>query len=231
VLAGLSAEDRRVLEPSLKRIILPVQQVLIRPNARLAYVYFIDEGVASVLALAEHGRAAEVGTIGNEGLVGAYAVIGGDTMPTECIMQVAGRGRRIPLAVLRDAAATSPSLLWAIGKYVHAFSVLAMQSAACNALHGLNERLARWLLMTHDRMRVNDDLPLTHELLGLMLGATRPSVSVAALALQKGGLIRYRQGHIKVLNRAALEDASCECYGITKRFFDDLLTASSDRER
>lgn len=98
-----------------------------------------------------------------------------------------------------------------------------MQSAACNALHGLNERLARWLLMSQDR--VGDDVALTHEFLGLMLGATRPSVSVGALALQEAGLIRYRQGHIRVLNRAGLERASCECYPIVRRCFDDLATA------
>jgi hypothetical protein len=113
-----------------------------------------------------------------------------------------------------------------IGKYIHAFSALAMQSAACNALHALNERFARWLLLSHDR--VGDDLPLTHEFLSLMLGASRPSVSVAALALQEAGLIRYRQGHIRVLNRPGLEAASCECYGITRRFFDELTPASSD---
>jgi len=226
LLAGLSTADRRVLQSALEPIDLPVRSVLIRPNTPFEYVYFIEEGVASLLALAEHGRAAEVGTIGNEGLVGAYGVIGGDTMPNECFMQVAGRGQRMPLAVLRRAAAASPTLLMAIGKYVHAFSVLAMQSAACNALHGLNERLARWLLMSQDR--VGDDLPLTHEFLGLMLGATRPSVSVAALALQEAGLIRYRQGHIRVLNRGGLEGASCECYQITQRFFDDLTTAAPD---
>jgi CRP-like cAMP-binding protein len=200
---------------------------LIQPNTPFEYVYFIDDGLASLLALAEHGRAAEVGTIGNEGLVGAYGVIGGDTMPNECFMQVGGRARRMPLAVLRRAAAASPTLLVTIGKYVHAFSVLAMQSAACNALHALNERFARWLLMTHDR--IGDDLPLTHEFLSLMLGASRPSVSVSALSLQEAGLIRYRQGHIRVLNRKGLEAASCECYGITRRFFDELTPSSSER--
>jgi CRP-like cAMP-binding protein len=219
-LAGLSSADRRVLEPLLEPVTLPVRHVLIQPNTPFKHVYFIDDGLASVLALAEHGRAAEVGTIGNEGLVGAYGVIGGDTMPNECFMQVAGSARRMALADLRIAAAASPALLGAIGKYVHAFSVLAMQSAACNALHGLNERLARWLLMSQDR--VGDDLPLTHEFLGLMLGATRPSVSVAAFALQDAGLIRYRQGHILVLNRAGLQQASCECYAITQRFLNDL---------
>jgi CRP-like cAMP-binding protein len=130
------------------------------------------------------------------------------------------------LAVLRRAAAASPTLLTAVGRYLHAFSVLAMQSAACNALHSLNERFARWLLLSHDR--VGDDLPLTHEFLSLMLGASRPSISVAALALQDAGLIQYRQGHIRVLDRTRLEAASCECYAITRRFFDELIPASSD---
>src|SRR5215213_6616402 len=229
LLARLSSADRRVLQSSLQPIDLPVRSVLIRPNTPFEYVYFIEEGVASLLALAEHGRAAEVGTIGNEGLVGAYGVMGGDTMPNECFMQVGGRGQRMPLAILRRAAVASPTLLTAIGNYVHAFSVLAMQSAACNALHGLSERLARWLLMTQDR--TGDELPLTHEFLGLMLGATRPSVSVAALVLQEAGLIRYRQGNIRVLNRTGLEAASCECYGITRRFFDALSPGSSDGDQ
>jgi CRP-like cAMP-binding protein len=202
---------------------------LIRPNTPFEHVYFVDEGLASVLALAEHGRAVEVGTIGNEGLVGAYGVIGPNTMPNECFMQIAGHGRRMSLPVLRRAAASSPTLLAAIGKYVHAFSVLAMQSAACNALHGLNERLARWLLMSQDC--VGDDVALTHEFLGLMLGATRPSVSVAAFALQEAGLIRYRQGHIRVLNRDGLERASCECYRIARHFFHDPATEPPDGRR
>jgi CRP-like cAMP-binding protein len=178
-------------------------------------VYFIDEGLASVLAFVEHGRSVEVSTIGTEGLVGAYGVIGGDTMPNECFMQIAGHGRRMPLAALRRAAAMSPTLLAAIGTYVHTFSMLAIQSAGCHALHALNERFARRLLMTQDV--AGDDLPLTHDVLGVMLGANTPSLSVAALTLQEAGLIQSRQGHIRVLNRAGLEAASCDCYGLTRQ--------------
>jgi CRP-like cAMP-binding protein len=223
LLASLPAVVRNPLTADLEHVDLPFKTTLIRPDTAVQHAWFVDSGVASVLSFGDDGHAVEVGTVGTEGVVGAFGAFGVRTIPNEVVIQVAGKGRRIAISKLRGHIEAHRLLADAIAKYLHAYSILVAQSAACNALHELPQRCARWLLMTQDR--VGDELPLSQEFLSMMLGVTRPSVSVAAHTLQAAGLIRYQQGHITVTDRAGLETAACPCYAISRAAFEQLYSA------
>jgi len=184
------------------------------------FVYFPQDCVASIVG-ATIGGVVEVATVGCEGIVGLSIVLGGDPMPTRTFIQVPGTMRRVPAAAFRtilDKDVTTERLML---RYVHAFLSQLAQSVACNRLHSLEERCARWLLMTHDRVG-RDEFALTHEFLAEMLGVRRPSVSIAAKSLQDAGCIRYRRGWIEILDRRTLEQTACECYGIVRREYNRL---------
>jgi CRP-like cAMP-binding protein len=169
-----------------------------------------------------NGDASEVGTIGNEGMVGLPIVLGDTEAPTSVYMQVAGAGMRIKAKPFLEEMHRSASMRIAILHYVHSFFNQVAQSAACNTFHALEQRCCRWLLMTRDRMQSNE-FPLTQEFLAMMLGVQRAGVTKAAGTLKKAGLIRYAYGEVTVLDEAGLEKRSCECYRVTKREFDHLL--------
>ncbi|HEY2137603.1 MAG TPA: Crp/Fnr family transcriptional regulator, partial [Xanthobacteraceae bacterium] len=185
-------------------------------------VYFIESGVGSLVVTMTNGDAAEVGTIGNEGLVGLPVVFGDNQAPTTVYVQVPGEGLRMKAKAFAHLMQDSVSLRTAIFHYAHAFFNQVAQSAACNTFHPLEQRCARWLLMTHDRMHA-EEFTLTQEFLAMMLGVRRASVTIAAGALQRAGLIHYRRGHVTILNRPGLHANSCECYDISKNEFDRLL--------
>jgi CRP-like cAMP-binding protein len=174
------------------------------------------------MAVMRSGAAAEVGTIGNEGMTGLALFYGDVTEPSEFIVQVPGSGRIMPAGVFLDEMARNGALRALINHYAHALLVQVMQSAACNALHTVEERACKWLLMTHDRVD-GDEFKLTHEFLGLMLGVRRSSVTLIAHQLQRAGIIRYRRGVVTVLDRQALEETSCECYQVIRTYFDRFL--------
>ena len=169
-----------------------------------------------------NGEAAEVGTIGNEGVVGLPLVLGDDRAPTSVYVQVPGAGLRMKATLFKKELARSASMRAVMLHYAHAFFNQVAQSAACNQFHTIQQRCSRWLLMTHDRMQ-SDEFLLTQEFLAMMLGVQRTGVSAAAGALQRAGLIRYKRGNVTMIDRRGLERRSCECYRVSKKEFDRLL--------
>ena len=211
LLAALPAADRARLKRHLEPVEFPVNKRLSRPDSRISHAYFPERGMVSLVAPLADGAQIEVGVIGREGCVGAALMHGIDRYPAESMVQVAGSALRIEAAALRREAARSSALTALLARFIHALHVQVAQSAACNGRHTLNERLARWLLVTQDRAEA-DVLPLTHEFLAMMLGARRAGITVAFATLKTAGLLRNSTGRITILDRAGLEAAACECY-------------------
>jgi CRP-like cAMP-binding protein len=221
LLRALPAHEVERLLPSLESVPLLAGMPIYEPNSRIEHVYFPISGIISMTSDMEEGTV-EVGTVGREGMTGLPLVLQATTMPTRAFVQVPGHSYRMRdddfLAALRDV----PRFERLLCRYALALFDQAAQHAACNRLHALEERCARWLLMTHDRVD-GDVMPLKQQFLAEMLGVHRPAVTLAAGALQKAGVIRYTRGKVTVLDRGALERASCECYRIIVRRAAELL--------
>jgi CRP-like cAMP-binding protein len=209
ILSRLSKADQRLLEPHLEPVDLPLRKVLERRRKPIKAIYFPDSGFASVVA--DSGKPIEIGIIGREGMTGLSVVLGHDRNDHETYMQAAGQGRCIGVKDLREAIAKSPTLLQAFLRYVHAFLHQTTQTAVANGRSKIEERLARWLLMAADRLD-NGELPLTHEFLAMMLGVTRPGVTVALQELEHHGLIEHKRGRIRILHREGLMKLSNGTY-------------------
>ena len=212
-------------EPLLSQLVpvrLRLKQVLVEPDVPITDVYFIRDGVGSMIATEQEGGDIEVGTIGNEGLVGLPLLHAADTTAYRVIVQVEGDAWRMPADAFRRLVDERPTVRHLLLRYAQHFSDQLAQSVACNRIHTLEERCARWLLMTHDRVH-GSEFELTHEFLSLMLGVRRAGVSVAMGTLQNAGIIRYVRGRVQVLDQARLEEASCDCYAITRASLDRLL--------
>jgi len=222
LLGLLSPGDYKRLRPHLQHISLQYRQSLYRAHKPIGFVYFLETGVGSLVNTMANGQAAEVGTIGNEGVVGLPLVFGDDRAPTSVYVQVPGAGVRMKATLFRKELARSASMRTVMLRYAHAFFNQVAQSAACNHFHSLEQRCCRWLLMTHDRMQ-SDEFLLTQEFLAMMLGVQRTGVTAAAGGLQRAGLIRYRHGNVTIIDRRGLIRRSCECYGVSKKEFDRLL--------
>jgi CRP-like cAMP-binding protein len=222
LLASLPTEVYQRLHAHLEPLELEYKFTLYEANQPIHFVYFLDTGVASLVSTMKNGQAAEVGTIGNEGVVGLPIVFGDATTLTSVYMQVRGFGLKIKATSFREAIRESEPLRRSMLHYAHAFFNQVAQTAACNLFHPLEQRCCRWLLSTRDRMRSNQ-FPLTQEFLAMMLGVQRTGVTLAAANLQRAGLIEYTRGNIKILDSTRLEQHSCECYDVTKRDFDRLL--------
>ncbi len=205
ILSRLSRQDLRLLEPHLVGTDLPVRKQLAIRNKRIDSVYFIEAGMASVVANG-CGRQIEIGIIGREGMTALSVVMGYDRSPHDTYMQIAGRGQRIGTAKLRDADARSTTLHRSILRYAHTFLMQTAQTALANGRSRIEERLARWLLMAGDRLD-SSDVPLTHEFLALMLGTQRPGVTIALHALERAGFITTARGNVTILDREALEQS------------------------
>jgi CRP-like cAMP-binding protein len=218
----LPTEDYERLRPHLQPVEFEHKHLLYEADLHIEYVHFLETGVASLVNTMKNGDAAEVGTIGNEGMVGLPVVFGDSQAPTSVYMQVAGRGLQMKAKTFWEEMQGSATLRTVMLHYAHAFFNQVAQSAACNTFHDLLRRCCRWLLMTHDRMQ-RDEFPLTQEFLAMMLGVQRPGVTLAAGELQRIGLIRYTRGHITILDHEALIKRSCECYAVSTREFDRLL--------
>jgi CRP-like cAMP-binding protein len=229
LLGLLPPADYARLRAHLHPITLAHRQSLYRARKPVGYVYFIETGVGSLVNTMANGEAAEVGTIGNEGMVGLPVLMGDDRAPTAVYVQVPGAGLRIKATLFEKEVARSASMRAVMLHYAHAFFNQVAQSAACNRFHSLQQRCCRWLLMTHDRMQ-SDEFLLTQEFLAMMLGVQRTGVSAAAGALQRAGLIRYKRGNVTILDRRGLLHRSCECYGVSKREFDRLLGERGKRK-
>jgi CRP-like cAMP-binding protein len=211
VLSALTSEDLNLLTPALQQVDLPLRMQLEARNRRIGYVYFLDRGIASVVANGPGHAGIEIGIIGCEGLTGLAVLMGVDRSPHETYMQVAGAGHRISSSQLRDLMSQSASLHRALLRHAYAFTLQTAQTALVNGRHKIEERLARWLLMAHDRLP-SDHLPLTHEFLALMLGVRRPGVTVEIKDLQERGLIRAQRRGILVIDRAGLEACANGAY-------------------
>jgi CRP-like cAMP-binding protein len=222
LLHSLPLDDYASILPYLRPVRLRLKDVLIEPDVPIPYVWFVREGVCSIIAAEQEGGDVEVGTVGFEGLVGLPVVFEDDTLPNRVIVQVEGDAWRISAEDFRHMLDTRPAVRKRCLHFAAYFTSQLSQSVACNRIHTLEERCARWLLMTHDRVH-RGDFELTHEFLSLMLGVRRAGVSVAMGTLQSAGVIRYTRGRITVLDRARLEEASCGCYQITQNTLARLL--------
>ena len=222
-LAGHAPADAAWLAARLESVTLEAGQVIAAAGEPFRHVYFPETAVFSVISRMAGGQAVEVGTVGHEGMVGIAVFLEVDASVHETIAQVPGAASRLLAARLVQGAGARPALRRLLNRYTEAFLTQVAQTAACNRLHGIEARCARWLLMTHDRVERAERFPLTQEYLALMLGAHRSGVTVAAGALRDTGLIRYSRGIVRVLDRAGLEAAACECYGIVRRRFHHLL--------
>jgi len=210
------------LLPHLEPIALTFKQVLYERDAPIPHLYFPAGGVVSLLITMDDGAAIEVATIGNEGLVGLAAVLGVEVSTERAIVQIAGDALRMEADVVARAIRSGSPTHDLLLRYAQALMMSLAQTAACNRLHPMEERCARWLLQTHDRVR-SDAFPLTHAFLAQMLGVRRATVTVAAGMLQQAGLIRYSRGVVTIVDRPGLEAASCACYRLIQARFDRLL--------
>ena len=210
------------LARELESVDVPSGFLVWKPDAPIRSIYFPETAVISIIVVLDGDRPVECGTVGREGFVGVPILLGADSTSTQAICQVEGVAQRLPASTFRDIAEEDAGLRQLGLRYSQALLEQTAQSVACNARHELSERCARWLLMTRDRVD-GDDFNLTHEFLAAMLGVRRSTVTVAAGLLQKAGLIDYQRGRIRIRDRARLEAASCECYGIVRRKYEVLL--------
>ncbi|MGZ8377024.1 MAG: Crp/Fnr family transcriptional regulator [Gemmatirosa sp.] len=215
LLRSLPLEEYAGLLPQLQSVRLPWKDVLVEPNVPIEHVWFLREGAASVLATEQEGGPVEAGVIGPEGFVGLPVLLGTDAMPYRVIMQVAGDAWRLPAAAFRALVDERPAVRRVLLRYAQYYTDQVSQTAACNRLHTVEERCARWLLMTHDRVH-GDAFEITHEFLAMMLGVRRAGVTVAMGVMQTHGGVRYSRGRVEVLDRGALERASCGCYRVIR---------------
>jgi CRP-like cAMP-binding protein len=222
LLSILSDDEYQELAPRLQRVHTRLKDIIGERGKAPAHIYFPCDAVLSVLAFMSDGAAIEVGTIGNEGFVGIEVLTGGDRWTETTICQIEGDCLRMSITDFREAIAGDTPLRRITQRYLLVYLSLVSQAVACNRLHTIDARFARWVLMTHDRVDGND-FHLTQEFLADMLGVQRPSVSLVASAFQQAGLIRYKRGHISILNRPGLEDACCECYATMREQFRQLL--------
>src|SRR2546423_9970540 len=219
ILAALPHEEFEQLQPKLREATFKLGEIVYRAEEPIDYVYFINRGIVSWLATLEDGNTVEAGVIGNEGLAGVSVLLGARSTPNQALTQAEVHGLRISSRDLTDEFRKNGQLNRMILRFVHSLFTQVAQTAACNRLHTLDQRLARWLLMTHDRT-IGDSCPLTQEFLSRMLGVRRAGVSVAANSLRQNGLIDYHRSDIRILDRKGLEDVSCECYKIVKQEYD-----------
>jgi CRP-like cAMP-binding protein len=223
LLAALPDAEYQRLIPHLEHVSLSLKQVLYEVGEPIEYVYFPHQSIVSALSTMEDGSMVEVGLVGNDGIVGIPAALGDNITATTAMVQVPDSAMRMKASLLKSEFQRGGSLQSLLLRYMQAQHAFVSQNAACNRLHYLEGRLARWLLLVCDRVKSNE-LPLTHEFMSQMLGVRRAGVTEAANMLQQSGLIRYTRGKITILNRQELEAASCECYEIIEGEYARLLS-------
>ena len=222
LLAALPRDEYERLLPNLQKVSFALGEVVYEFAGRLDYVFFPTTSIISLLYTMENGSTAEMGLTGNDGVVGIALFMGGGTMPNRAVVQSAGAAIRMKAKVLQDEFALGGKFQHLLLRYTQALITQISQTAVCNRLHSVEQQLCRWLLLSHDRLKV-DELIMTQELIADMLGVRREGVTVAAGRLQDDGAISYVRGHIKILDRKKLEETVCECYRVVKDEFDRLL--------
>ena len=216
-----SAEAERWL-PLLEPVDMPLGSVLYESGGTLSHVYFPTTSIISLLYVMENGASAEIAVVGNEGIVGISLFMGGESTPSRAVVQSAGGGFRLKASTMKQEFDRAGPVLHLLLRYTQALITQMAQTAVCNRHHTLDQQLCRWLLLSLDRLQGNQ-LVMTQELIANMLGVRREGVTEGALKLQRAGLISYARGHITVLDRAGLEERSCECYSVVKKEYDRLL--------
>ncbi len=222
LLAALPSGVLAQLLPQMQLVVLDLRTVLHAPEAPVEAVHFVEAGWVSMIMRLEDGLSAEVGLVGREGMAGLPLVFGVETSDVEALVQGPGTALRMEAGAFRFALDEHPPLRALLFRYGEFMRAQVMQTAACNGNHGLEQRLARWLLMSHDRAG-SDHFLMAHEFMATMLCVHRPTITVAATILQRAGLIRYGSGEITVVDRPGLEAAACECHGVVRRQYQKLL--------
>lgn len=223
LLAALPAAEYERLAPHLEHIAMPLGHVLSESGGRMQHVYFPTTCIVSLLYVLADGSSAEIGVVGNEGIVGISLFMGGETTPSRAVVRSAGHGYRLNSALLVQEFNRGGATMRLLLRYTQSLITQMTQTAVCNRHHSVEQQLCRALLLSLDRMSGNS-LTMTQELIASMLGVRREGVTEAAGHLQRAGLIRYSRGHIEVLDRAGLERAVCECYGVVKVEYDRLMS-------
>jgi CRP-like cAMP-binding protein len=224
LLAALPAAELALLEPDLEQVALPLGEMLYEPGRQLAHAIFPTTAIVSLHYVTASGASAETAGVGNEGMVGISLFMGGDTTPSSAVVQTAGHAYRLERSLLKQAFHRAGALQPLLLRYTQALMTQMSQTAACNRHHAVEQQLSRWLLLTLDRAP-GRELVMTQELIASMLGVRREGITEAAGRLQGAGFIRYRRGHIAVLDRAGLETRACECYAVVKKELGRLLPA------
>ncbi len=222
LLAALPEEEGAHLLPHLERVPMPLGEAVCESGIPMRHVYFPTTCIVSLLYVMEDGASAEIAVVGNEGIVGVSLFMGGETTTSRAVVQSAGHAYRLKSQLLKDAFFRAGPMQRLLLRYTQALLTQMAQTAVCNRHHSVDQQLCRWLLLSLDRLPSNE-LAMTQELIANMLGVRREGVTEAAGTLQRAGLIRYRRGHITVLDRPGLEARVCECYSVVKREFDRLL--------
>jgi CRP-like cAMP-binding protein len=222
LLAALPRRERDRLLPHLKPVTLGSEEILYEPGGLIRHVYFPTSGLISLLLVLEDGSFTDVGRVGSEGMVGLPTFLGVPTSHTRALVEVAGGALRLEAPVFRRQARQGGPLASLLLRYTQALLRQSERLTACQTRHRIEQRLCRWLLITHDRVRA-DQFEVTQEFLARMLGVHRQSVTLAAGNLQRAGVIRYSRGRLTILDRRGLEAASCECYQAVRREFEFLL--------
>jgi CRP-like cAMP-binding protein len=217
ILLALPDSEYLSIRPGLQYLAMPHHLSLYEPNRKLEFVYFPNGGLISLVVVMEDGKTVEVGVLGNEGFAGIPAAFGLIKSPIREVVQIAGDGFKMKVGAFRRSISSSPQLQDLSGRYCMVLGMQISQTAACNRLHDITRRLARWLLMAQDRVDAGC-LAITHDFLATMLGTDRPSVSLAAADLQRKEIIDYTRGAVRILNRKRLEESACECYRIIQQF-------------
>jgi CRP-like cAMP-binding protein len=228
ILRRLGRADYERLQPHLQQVSIGVKQLVYEKGQKIDYVWFPESGVISLVKVLSDGIVVETGTVGNEGLVGLPAIFGVDTSSSRAFGQIPGRAIRLSAAVALEERRRGGLFGELVLRFANATVAMLAQSVACNRAHSLEERMCRWLLMTHDRVGA-DSFSLTQEFMAQMLGVRRPTVNLAGTALQRAGLIRYTRGKITIIDREALEEATCECYSQMRTEFARSFARSSNK--
>lgn len=221
VLLSTPANEYQLMRPYLEYVDLPGHRSLHEPTQTIESVYFLNRGMVSQVVVTKDGRTVEVGVVGNEGYVGAGLAVGLSRSSVREVVQIAGDGFQMSGNELARILRLAPQLQMLLGRHTGLQGMQVAQTAACNRLHDLQQRLSRWLLMTQDRVG-SGVLPITHDFIATMMGTDRSTVSVVAATLQKMGIIEYVRGAVNIVNRRELQKSACECYAVIQQFEDDL---------
>lgn len=223
LLAALPADEYARIRPDLTLAQMDLGNTLCEPYVEMPHVYFPVNSIVSLLCVMEDGGSAETAVVGNEGIVGVALFMGGETSPSQTVVQSAGQAYKLPGSVLKAEFHRGGLMQRLLLRYTQALLTQMAQTAVCNRHHSLDQQLCRWLLLSHDRLSSNE-LIMTQALIANMLGVRREGVTEAAGRLQRAGLIKYHRGHIHILEREGLEQRTCECYAVVKKEYDRLLT-------